>query len=184
MHPAYEGLVVIEPFAEKFSEFLIRHGLVVRIRKRPIAATNTASYFASIEWVAIKDGAFFISAHGNGGTPEEALDNYRDELAGKLIVIDHLHNRREVQCPAQWVPEAEEAGVEPPSKLSSVRSDLLEAFGLGPYMVSNPHREDGSVDVVNQVGEDVFIADDKADAEATVRLLNYLYDLSNEQGAT
>ncbi len=59
-----------------------------------------AQWYALFESAEIKEGNMLTGAFGNGATPDEALENYCREIAGKLIVFNAMtKNRMEFTMP-------------------------------------------------------------------------------------
>jgi len=62
--------------------------------------TEDSRYYAQFEDCEVKKGVCLLSEYGNGGTPEEAMANYAQEISGALLVLNAFGpNRREIQAP-------------------------------------------------------------------------------------
>jgi hypothetical protein len=99
----------IEPLAAptSFMAFCERNQLDVVCRERP-KRYRLPRWYAAASRVEVKDGALLISVYGDGATPDEAVADYARRLAGQRIVIgaSSSRDRREVQAPNEWLPEA------------------------------------------------------------------------------
>jgi hypothetical protein len=105
-------MVRVEPLAAptSFAAFCEREQLDVECRERP-KRYRLPRWYAAAKGVDVRDGPFLVSLHGNGATPDEAVADYARQLAGQRIVIGaSSRDRREVQAPNEWLPEAEEEG--------------------------------------------------------------------------
>lgn len=92
----------------KFSEFLERNGLDIEVQERAKPG-NLARYWCRCRPITevMKDG-MLGSPGGNGETPAEAIADLARAYAGERLAIRAYHDdRREVQCPNEWLPESD-----------------------------------------------------------------------------
>lgn len=62
-------------------------------------------------WYTIKEGCMLRGAYGEGDTPEKAIADYADKIAGELLVQDaYRDTRREIRCPNYLAKETKEVG--------------------------------------------------------------------------
>lgn len=53
--------------------------------------------YISFRGVEVSEGRFLTSFSGRGNTPDEAKDNYYEQIRGKLLIKDaHYETRREI----------------------------------------------------------------------------------------
>lgn len=96
--------------AVSFERFAERHGLTIKVTERPMWAwnlrhmqNNDSRFYANFDRCETKNGPFLRSEYGDGPTPEFAVAAYKNNLCGKLLVIDAMKpTRREIQCPNEW----------------------------------------------------------------------------------
>jgi hypothetical protein len=97
------GPVTLEEFAD-------RHGLEMEVHERQ-KHIGLRRYYAHFKDAEVGEGGMLIGTAGNGDTPEEAIADYADEIAGRRLVIRAARpERRELECPNEWLT--------PPSKPS------------------------------------------------------------------
>lgn len=91
-----------------FDEFADQHGLVMLIKERAVDGKligPDARYFAHFKDSDVSEPGVLIGRYGNGASPEKAIEQYARELIGARLVIDaYTPERREIQCPNEWVP--------------------------------------------------------------------------------
>jgi hypothetical protein len=99
----------------KFSEFTAKHGLDVEVTERFLgqfpgyqSKFDVPRYYAQYKNSDTKEPHVLVGTYGDGDTPEAAIEDYKRALTGKLLVIGAFTSeRREIQCPNEWLPEAE-----------------------------------------------------------------------------
>jgi len=82
-------------------EFADKNDLTLEIHERGIYDTGRR-YYVYFEHTEISEEgrAMLISAHGNGSTGEEAIEDYAKEISKKYLVVDaHTLDRREIRIP-------------------------------------------------------------------------------------
>lgn len=93
-----------EPFApsQTFDDFCETHGieLVARQRSKRSQPDESMRWYVSGERLEIMGNGILTSTHGNGATPEEAVSDYAERLAGQRLV---LSGRREFNAPNEWL---------------------------------------------------------------------------------
>lgn len=90
----------------RFEDFADANGLEMEVSERGLHAGPGARYYAHFKRAEVMERGCLVSSSGNGSTPEEAIADYARELVGKRIAINaHLPERRELQCPTEWLPE-------------------------------------------------------------------------------
>ncbi|MFO7842259.1 MAG: hypothetical protein R6V16_00495 [Bacteroidales bacterium] len=57
-------------------------------------ANQDGRWLAKIVNSDIKDGAVLMGIYGTGKTPDEAIQDYVDQIAGKKLIIDAASDRR------------------------------------------------------------------------------------------
>lgn len=66
-------------------EFANKYNLTLRICERKAEYENT--FYADFEGVERKGNSVLISTSGNGKTPYEAVDDYRQKISGTCLVL-------------------------------------------------------------------------------------------------
>lgn len=84
--------VTLEEFADK-------HGLIMEVNER--YDLSLPKFYAQFKGVYRKAGEVCIErCHGNGNTPEEAIEDYQNKISGKnLILHRRTEKRKEVWAP-------------------------------------------------------------------------------------
>ena len=88
-----------------FADFVVRNRLEIEVieRDRSMWAFTGHRYYAHFKDCEFKDGCILTSSSGNANTPEDAIEVYATECAGKLLVISAYGcDRREIHCPNEW----------------------------------------------------------------------------------
>jgi hypothetical protein len=73
-------------------DFADKHGLIMEIGERtqtdlhPSIPFKSNRFYASFKDIETKQGACLCGTHGNGGTGEEAISDYANQISGKLLV--------------------------------------------------------------------------------------------------
>jgi hypothetical protein len=63
-------------------------------------ANQNGRWLAQIEHADIKEGCILSGSFGTGSNPEQAIDDYVQQIRGKLLVIDATSDkRREIRVP-------------------------------------------------------------------------------------
>jgi hypothetical protein len=70
---------------------LINQRLIINYRCN---VEPSAQWYAHFESAELKQGGILIGVYGNGATPDEAIENYCREIAGKLIVFNAMKPSR------------------------------------------------------------------------------------------
>ena len=70
----------IEDFADK-------HNLIMEINERS-PGHDGLRYYAHFKRVEVKKGVFLVGVHGDGVTPEYAINNYAELISGKTVVYN------------------------------------------------------------------------------------------------
>jgi hypothetical protein len=52
-------------------------------------------FSAAFDYCETKRGSCLCSEYGNGKTPQEALNNYKNKIVGKTLVFDAMSNDRQ-----------------------------------------------------------------------------------------
>ena len=80
-------------------EFAEENGLTMEIHERS-AIDSPTRFYANFEGAEISEYPGLVGAYGNGATPDEAVDNYAEEISGKLVVIGaYTDGRIEIPVP-------------------------------------------------------------------------------------
>lgn len=74
-------------------EFGDKYGIDLHVRERERPGNEHMKWYASFESLEIKDGSMLQSVHGNGYTPESAIETYCNEISGKYLVIRAYHKQ-------------------------------------------------------------------------------------------
>lgn len=86
--------------------FADQHGLTMEIAER--TRTDLARcfdyskmrFYAAFKGVDVSDGCMLSNSHGNGGTEDEALQDYARQISGKKLVLGAFTaERREIYAP-------------------------------------------------------------------------------------
>ncbi len=86
------GEMTLEAFADQ-------HGLTMRVRERS-RVNGLPRFYAYFDGVESTEGGMLTGTHGNGDTPEAAIAEYADLIAGRRLVLDAMRpTRREFQAP-------------------------------------------------------------------------------------
>ena len=90
----------------RFEDFAEKHGLRIKVVERGGNWTGTdGQYYAQFDGAEEKGVGVLISGYGDGKTPELAIASYRHRLRGlRLVFGAYTNNRREIQCPTEWLP--------------------------------------------------------------------------------
>lgn len=95
--------------SEDFEKFRKRNGLLLDVtaRRGPGSVARAGKYYARFYMTEIMENGMLRSGSGDGTTPEEAIRDYANGLAGKRIVYNAMGGlgRREVQCPDLFTVE-------------------------------------------------------------------------------
>lgn len=51
-------------------------------------------FTASLKYSETKRGGMLVGSYGNGKTPNEAINNYVDDIKGKVLVFDAMSDKR------------------------------------------------------------------------------------------
>ncbi len=85
---------------QKLSDFADQHGLEMIVNERPKKYSELPSFYANFARVEVKDGNFLRSTHGDGQTPEEAIEDYRRQISEQDLVFDaYRSTRRDIRAP-------------------------------------------------------------------------------------
>lgn len=95
----------------KFSAFAKFNRLKVVVAERPHTKWGYRPenrFYAYIYRGEVGDGCMLRSVCGDGPSVDKALTALAEELRSKLLVTNaYSDDRREIQCPAEWLPEEE-----------------------------------------------------------------------------
>lgn len=87
----FKDRMTIEEFAEK-------HDLIMEVYERDKGIATP--FYARFKGAEIKDDGMLRSAHGNGYTEEEAINDYASEISEKVLVFGaYITNRKEIRVP-------------------------------------------------------------------------------------
>lgn len=93
----------------KFSDFTELHGIQVRVHERPVTCGKYTKRWYAESSAEVKGHGVLRGNVGDGDTPEEAVEDYKAQLLGNVIVFEAYNvTRREIQCPNEWLPEDED----------------------------------------------------------------------------
>jgi hypothetical protein len=86
-----------------FEKFCDSNGLTVVVRERT-GEFGHRRYFAMCNNVYVRESdGMLCGAMGNGASKNDAVRDYENTLAGRVIVVDAWGpSRRELQCPNVW----------------------------------------------------------------------------------
>jgi hypothetical protein len=92
-----EAPITLEDFANS-------HGLTMVVTERDPYFWNTSghfyAHFRSAETKKNKTDKFLACSSGNGRNPEEAIENYKREIEGKILILNATSRaRKEIQVP-------------------------------------------------------------------------------------
>ena len=92
-----------EPETMTLEEFADGHGLVMEVFERDNTFTGDGKFYARFRNCETKDSSqdsFLTSNHGNGSSPEEAIEAYAKEISKKILVRDACSRaRKEIVVP-------------------------------------------------------------------------------------
>lgn len=81
-------------------EFADANQLVMEVKERPLPVGNKMRYYAGFKNAEVMESGCLVGAHGNGATPEEAIEDYAAEISTKKIAVDAWKPaRREIVVP-------------------------------------------------------------------------------------
>ncbi len=74
------------------------------LERTPSPSAIYPRYYATIKRLEMKDGGILASPLGNGNTPQSAVNDLADNLAGKVWVVDAMMpTRREFKAPVRFI---------------------------------------------------------------------------------
>jgi len=96
-----------EPEEILFSGFCDRHNLTIDVVDRgPHRGNVIPRYYAAIKNGETLDKGILTSTMGNGDTELLAIAVLKEDLLGKLLVVNAMtSDRTEIQCPSNWLYE-------------------------------------------------------------------------------
>lgn len=80
-------------------EFADKNGLIMEVHEQPTGVTKY-KFYAHFKRAELIEGGFLAGNHGNGHTPEEAIEQYAIGISeGMLSVFDDGYKRRNIKVP-------------------------------------------------------------------------------------
>ena len=96
-----------EPGPITLEEFADKHELVMEVHERAkLISANNTRWYAHFRHTHVKQcGGGYLGTCGDGKTPEEAISDYGNRIAGQSIAVNvwsSTEPRKDIQCPNEW----------------------------------------------------------------------------------
>jgi len=106
-------------------EFADANQLVMEVRERGLPVGDRMRYYACFKSAEVMESGCLVGAHGDGATPEEAIEDYAAEISTKRIAVDAWKPaRREILVP-RLVKKPD--GLRPSETVSSIEESRARA---------------------------------------------------------
>ena len=90
---------------QTLDDFTYEHNLTLRISERSLRDLGSLGnpafrFYARFHGAEVRDGLILRSAHGNGETVADAIEDYMREISEQVLVFDaHKDSRKEIKVP-------------------------------------------------------------------------------------